>query len=229
MNAVAVVFVTTAGEVLLSVCGETLLSRAVRGLLRAETVQHVVVTSPPDGRAAVHSELAQFGDSVHVLTVDCDDAVAVDRSLTEVIQAVPETDVVLVQDPTRAFTPVSLIGDVARAVEQGAAAAVPVLPVTDTIKRVDSAANVRATVDRSLLRVVQGPHAYAADVFFDLYHDFSRTAGGQGGAVAEWIDRMDKPVATVPGHPHARKIQTRFDLAVARAIVAAEQATGADR
>jgi 2-C-methyl-D-erythritol 4-phosphate cytidylyltransferase len=224
VNAVALVLVATARQALLPVCGESLVSRTVRRLLLADTVRRVVVASPPDDHAAVRSELAHFGDPVRVLAVEPRDVAGF--SPAEVGRAVTGTDVVLVQDPTRAFTPVSLVDEVVRAVEQGAVAAVPVLPVTDTIKRVDGAGTVRATVDRSLLRVVQGPQAYAAELFVDVYSDFS---GEPVGAVTEWIDRIDKPVATVPGHPDARRIETDFDLAVARAIVAADQVMGTDR
>lgn len=222
MNAVALVLVAATREVLLSVCGESLLSRAVDGLLHAETVRQVIVVSPSAGRAAVQSELTRFGESVQVLTVDPGNSAAVERSLAEAVRTAPETDVVVVQDATRAFTPASLVDDVVRAVRQGAATAVPVLPVTDTIKRVDDTGNVRATVDRSLLRVVQGPQAYGVDVFV-------AAMGEHGGAVADGIDRTEGPVATVPGHPHAIKIKTTFDLAVARTIGSAEQAMGADR
>jgi 2-C-methyl-D-erythritol 4-phosphate cytidylyltransferase len=220
VNAVGLVLVA-GRETLPSVYGESLLRRAIRGLLQSETVQHIVVMVSVGAHEKSWTELASVGDRVSVVAVDPGEPVDVGRFLVEALPAVPESDVVVIQDPARAFTPASLVDDVVHAVRRGAAAAVPVLPVTDTIKQVDSDGNIRATVDRSSLRLVQGPQAYAVDVF--------RAACERGGDVTTWLDRLDKQVTALPGHPHARKIRTAFDLAVARAIIAAEQATGADR
>lgn len=219
MNAVALVLVT-GSETLPSVCGESLPVCATRGLLESETVRHVVVVVPAEVNGESWTELSSVGDSVSVVTM-APESVDMGRVLADAVPAVPETDVILLHDPARAFTPAALVDDVVHAVRQGAAAAVPVLPVTDTIKRVDRDGNVRATVDRSSLRVVQGPHGYAVDTF--------RSACERGGDVTTWLDRLGKPVTAVPGHPHARRIRTAFDLAVARSNAAAGQATGADR
>jgi 2-C-methyl-D-erythritol 4-phosphate cytidylyltransferase len=48
----------------------------------------------------------------------------------------PDIDIVLVHDAARALTPPELIESVAAAVRSGAPAAIPVLPVVDTIKEV---------------------------------------------------------------------------------------------
>lgn len=214
MNAVALVLVA-GSETLPSVRGESLLVCAVRGLLKSETVRHVVAVVAPELREQSWTDLSPWGDVVSVVAVASDESVDVGCALAEAVPALPEIDVILLHDPARACTPASLVDEVVYAVRQGAAAAVPVLPVTDTIKRVDHAGNVRATVDRSSLRVVQGPQAYAVDIF--------RSACERGGDVSTWLDRLDKPVTAVPGHPHARRIRTAFDLAVA------EQATGTGR
>ena len=69
----------------------------------------------------------------------------------------PDARIVLVHDAARAFTPPSVIRDVVRAVAEGAPAVVPVLPVADTVKQVDAADAVVATVDRSAASTVCHP------------------------------------------------------------------------
>ena len=54
----------------------------------------------------------------------------------------------------------SLVDAVVAAVRAGADAVVPGLPVTDTVKQVDTAGAVVATVDRSALRAVQTPQGF---------------------------------------------------------------------
>lgn len=121
----------------------------------------------------------------------------------------------LVHDAARAFTPASVISAVVAAVSAGAPAVVPVLPVTDTVKRVDSAGVVVATPDRADLRIVQTPQGFLVDVLcraYDAYPDDATTDD------AGLVERLGVPVATIPGHPHAMKITTPFDLAVAEEL-----------
>jgi 2-C-methyl-D-erythritol 4-phosphate cytidylyltransferase len=108
------------------------------------------------------------------------------------------------------------------AVRAGADAVAPVLPCSDTVKRVDSADLVIGTPDRSGLRVVQTPRGWSA---------------GHAGAVLRLLDSTDSTEPTVPripvtdtmhivrGHPDAREINSPFELAVA-AMIDSAGATG---
>ena len=97
----------------------------------------------------------------------------------------------------------------------GAPAVIPVLPVADTVKRVDAAGVVVATLDRSALRIVQTPQGFSADVLRRAYAAHPDDTTDDAGLV----ERLGVPIMTVPGHPHAMKITTRFDLAVAEALL----------
>jgi 2-C-methyl-D-erythritol 4-phosphate cytidylyltransferase len=204
--------------------GESLLLRAVRGLLDSACVRHVVVSASASDMNAVRSELAPLGASISVVRGGLDRFESVRRAFDEAIRAVADAEVVLVHDAARAFTPVSVIREVVRAVEDGARAVVPVLPVPDTIKQVDAAGEVSATVDRSGLRAVQTPQGFAVDALREAL------AGGKGSDSDDLglVERLGMPVRTVPGHPHALKITTPFDLAVAGAVLAIEATTGGD-
>jgi 2-C-methyl-D-erythritol 4-phosphate cytidylyltransferase len=203
-------------KALVPVLGESLLLRAVRGLLDSDCVQHVVVAAPSDDVAAVVAEVASLRPSVHVVPGGSDRTDSVRRALAEAERVVPDVGVVLVHDAARAFTPVSVIRDVVRAVQEGASAVIPVLPVSDTIKRVDGSENVSATVDRSDLRAVQTPQGFAIDVLRQAHARAGDTATDDAGLV----ERMGHTVTTVRGHPHALKITTAFDLAIAESVLA---------
>ena len=203
-------------KALVRVAGESLLLRAVRGLLDSGRVQHVVVAAPADEVSTVEAELTSLRSSVHVVPGGAERTDSVRLALAAAEQLVPDAGAVLVHDAARAFTPPSVIRDVVRAIEDGASAVIPVLPVADTIKQVDDTGAVTATVDRSLLRSVQTPQGFAIDVLREAY----AAAGDAATDDAGLVERIGGKVSTVPGHPHALKITTAVDLAVAEAVLA---------
>ena len=72
-------------------------------------------------------------------------------------------------------------------------------------------------MDRSQLRVVQTPQGFATDLL-------RRAHQARPGAVTDdagLVELLGETVTTVPGHPHAFKITTAFDLVVAEAVAAA--------
>lgn len=203
-------------KALVTVLGESLLSRAVRGLLGSGRVQHVVVAAPPDEVEIVRAAVGSLGTSVHVVPGGAERTHSVRVALAEAERVVPHVDVVLVHDAARAFTPPSVVRDVVDSIERGARAAVPVLPVADTVKSVDEDGRVSATVDRSMLRTVQTPQGFTTDVLRDAYARAQDVATDDAGLV----ERAGYPVSTVAGHAHALKITTSFDLAIAESVLA---------
>ncbi|MBP2321304.1 2-C-methyl-D-erythritol 4-phosphate cytidylyltransferase [Kibdelosporangium banguiense] len=119
--------------------------------------------------------------------------------LRAAISAFPDIRFVLVHDVTRAATPPQVIKSVVEALEQGAKAVIPVLPLTDTVKVVDQDGRITGTRDREELRVMQSPLGTAVELLQQAEGDLP---GGLG-----------VPLSTVPGHPHGLRIRTEFDVA----------------
>lgn len=209
-------------KALVPVLGESLLLHAVRGLLDSGCVHHVVVAAPPDDVEVVREALGPVGASAHVVAGGSERTDSVRLALAESAHVAPNARVILVHDAARAFTPASVIRAVVRAVGEGASAVVPVLPVADTVKQVDAGDRVAATVDRSRLRTVQTPQGFATGVLRQAYAAADDVATDDAGLV----ERLGRPVDTVPGHPHALKITTAFDLAIAESVLAAPALEG---
>jgi 2-C-methyl-D-erythritol 4-phosphate cytidylyltransferase/2-C-methyl-D-erythritol 2,4-cyclodiphosphate synthase len=97
-------------------------------------------------------------------------------------------EIVLVHDAARPFTSPALV-DRAIAAAGKSGAAIPALPVTDTVKLVDSDSLITATLDRSQLRTVQTPQAFAYPTLLDA-HRRAAAAGrsdfSDDAALAEW-------------------------------------------
>jgi 2-C-methyl-D-erythritol 4-phosphate cytidylyltransferase/2-C-methyl-D-erythritol 2,4-cyclodiphosphate synthase len=97
-------------------------------------------------------------------------------------------EVVLVHDAARPFASPALISRAIAAARQSGAA-IPAIPVADTVKTVDMAGTVTGTVDRAQLRMVQTPQAFAFGALLDA-HRRAKAAGRDDftddAALAEW-------------------------------------------
>lgn len=120
----------------------------------------------------------------------------------------PDVEVIVVHDAARPLAPPSLFEAVIKAVADGADAAIPVLPVPDTVKRVDGDVVVE-TLNRNELVLVQTPQAFRGDVLRAAH-----VGDPDATDDAALVERSGGKVLVVPGSPAANKITTRDDLAV---------------
>jgi 2-C-methyl-D-erythritol 4-phosphate cytidylyltransferase len=194
--------------------GAALLVHALRRLIRARSVGEVVVATPPDHMITVRDLLAADGlTDVRLVPGGASRRESVAAALAEASSGFP---IVLVHDAARAFAPPELVERVAAAIRAGHDAVIPVLPVVDTVKRVDHTEHVVATPARSELRAVQTPQGFRRAVL-EAAHALP---GGDGTATddAGLVERLGARVFCVPGEESAMKITTPSDLAVARAL-----------
>lgn len=194
----------------------TMLRHALDTVARATDAQVVVVA--PAGREAdaAADARAAFGDAVAQRVVVVAGGPTRQASVAAGLAAVaPRATTVLVHDAARALTPAAVFARVIGEVEAGAAGAVPVTPVVDTIKRVEQGVIVGA-VDRAELSAAQTPQGFRRDVLDAAYRDASADFTDDAALVAE----AGHPIAAVAGDPLAFKITTPADLDRARALVA---------
>ncbi len=148
------------------------------------------------------------------------------RSVGLALAAIPEpTGVIVCHDAARPFASPRLFAEVLDALESSAdtSGAVPVVLVSDTVKRVHGGFVV-ATEDRDELALAQTPQAFRAPALRDA-HARAVRAGlefSDDAAALEWVGYR---VVAIPGDPDNFKITTERDLARAE-LVAAERARG---
>jgi 2-C-methyl-D-erythritol 4-phosphate cytidylyltransferase len=200
-------------KALVSLAGEPLVVHAVRTLLAARAVTQVVVAAP----AELVDEVRSLVPAACVVAGGASRVASVAAALSA---AAPDADVVLVHDAARPLAPAALVDRVAAAVLEGAPAVVPVVPVADTVKRVDAAGRVLATIDRTDLRAVQTPQGFRRDVLVRA-HEHAAAVGDDATDDAGLVERIGVEVTTVPGDERAFKVTTRHDLAVAELVVRA--------
>ncbi len=138
------------------------------------------------------------------------------ESVARGIAALPPGEVVLVHDAARPLVPADVVRDVVAAVRAGAPAAIPVVPVSDTVRQVAGAGSI--VVDRSGLRAVQTPQGFAREALLSAH---AAAAGRDYTDDAAVCESVGYEVVLVPGSREALKITEPYDLAVAEAIVRA--------
>lgn len=126
-----------------------------------------------------------------------------------------EAEVIVVHDAARPLATRDLWRAVVGAVEAGADAAIPALPVADTVKRV-AGDRVVDTVPRHDLVAVQTPQAFRADVLRRAHE-----TGGDATDDAGLVERAGGTVVVVPGEVRNRKVTDRDDLVVLEAWLSA--------
>ncbi|MES2603032.1 MAG: bifunctional 2-C-methyl-D-erythritol 4-phosphate cytidylyltransferase/2-C-methyl-D-erythritol 2,4-cyclodiphosphate synthase [Pseudomonadota bacterium] len=121
-------------------------------------------------------------------------------------------DIVLIHDAARAFVTDKVIS---RAIDAAliTGAAIPVVPVTDTVKVVDGSGAITATPDRANLRIAQTPQAFRFDVILEAHRRAAREGRDDftdDAAIAEWAGLT---VATFEGDAANMKLTTPEDFA----------------
>jgi 2-C-methyl-D-erythritol 4-phosphate cytidylyltransferase len=122
-----------------------------------------------------------------------------------------------VHDAARPLATAALFARVVAAVRAGADAAVPGLPVTDTVKRVRDE-RVIETVPRDDLVVVQTPQAFRRAAL-----EQAHAGAAIGTDDAALVEAAGGTVVVVEGEPRNLKVTVAGDIELARALIEGAQ------
>jgi 2-C-methyl-D-erythritol 4-phosphate cytidylyltransferase/2-C-methyl-D-erythritol 2,4-cyclodiphosphate synthase len=126
-------------------------------------------------------------------------------------------DLVLIHDAARPFASAELVSRAILAAQHDGAA-VPVLPVTDTVKTVDALGRVDKTLDRTMLRLVQTPQAFAFPALLEAHRRAAQAGRADftdDAALAEWAGMK---VGVFPGETGNIKITNPEDFGRSEAM-----------
>lgn len=200
--------------------GVPVLARTLTALQLAERVDEIVIATRESDLMEIAGLCRTYG--IHKCKkVIRGGETRVHSVLQAAYEAAPETTLLAVQDGARPLVTPELIDDCIRAAERCGAAA-PAVAVKDTVKTVDGAGAVTGTPDRSILRAVQTPQVFDAD----LLKAALQSALEQGAAVTDdcsAVERLGKTVYLIPGSEENLKVTTPVDLIVAEAILRARE------
>ena len=199
----------------LPLAGRPLLLRAAEAFEASPEVEAIVAVVPAGEQRAAHDLLAPL----HKVTAVVAGGATRQDSVRAGLEALPSAfdGIVLVHDAARALIEPALIASVVRAAAE-TGAAIPVLPLVDTVKRVRDGA-VGETLDRSELAAAQTPQGVQRALLQEALDQAARD-GVTVTDEAMAVERLGRRVAAVVGSPRNLKITTPHDLRWAELLLA---------
>lgn len=190
---------------------KTLIEHALENISELAALEQVIIAVPA-GHEAQTANLADI--ALAGLEVRFDIVIGGETRQQSIANALGVLDqnvsVVLVHDAARALAPASLFERVANQVRSSGLGAVPVMKISDTIKKVDGE-KVQETVNRDLLRAAQTPQGFLAKELVSAYAEAKENYTDDAAlAQAHGIS-----INSVEGDDRAFKITTAEDLAAA--------------
>lgn len=182
------------------------LSLLTRSALAMSTVADVlIVAAPVDGLDEANAQLAQVDAEIHIVA----GGEHRQESVAKALRMVPaDVSIVLVHDAARPLVPIEVTQNIVEAIRNGAKAVIPVLPLVDTIKRVNNNGIAIETVDRNQLRRVQTPQGFDRATLDLAYENPEVVATDDAGL----MDALGIVVVTVAGDERSLKITTMADV-----------------
>ncbi|HYW28831.1 MAG TPA: 2-C-methyl-D-erythritol 4-phosphate cytidylyltransferase [Gaiellales bacterium] len=201
-----------------ALAGRVLLAHSVELLEEHPAIDGVVLVVPEgwEEPASLLADDLAAGKVAAAVAGGATRAQSVAAGLAEVPD---DADLILVHDAARPFASADLVSAVLGALGD-ADGAVPGVPVTDTIKRVEGG-RVAGTHDRSQLVAVQTPQAFAAGALRRAYAQRPEVVAAATDC-ASLVEASGGSVAVVPGEAGNLKITTAADLERARERLAGE-------
>ncbi|HEY0156129.1 MAG TPA: 2-C-methyl-D-erythritol 4-phosphate cytidylyltransferase [Thermoanaerobaculia bacterium] len=190
--------------------GKPLIQHVIERFLLDENVSRVIVP-------VAEMLLASVKNSERV-TFIAGGATRQQSVMRGVAEAGEGAELIAIHDAARPlFSPATFHAVISAARDAGAA--LPVIPVTDTIHVMTNEATVAETLDRSMLAAAQTPQCFRPDILRDVLEraatDGIHAATDEAGLAA----RYGYVVKAVPGDPRNLKITVPEDLAIAESYL----------
>jgi 2-C-methyl-D-erythritol 4-phosphate cytidylyltransferase/2-C-methyl-D-erythritol 2,4-cyclodiphosphate synthase len=195
----------------LPLAGEPVLAHTLRAFAAVDAIHEVVVAVSDTWASEVEAQLNRvMPGRRHVVVAG--GAERMESVWNALAATSPESDLVAVHDAVRPFVSPSLIrACLSAAFDTGAA--IPGVPVTDTLKRV-SDGTVLETVDRTGVFSVQTPQVVRRQWLLDAYGT-ARREGWTATDEAGLIERSGRPLRIVDGDRANIKLTYPYDMAIA--------------
>jgi 2-C-methyl-D-erythritol 4-phosphate cytidylyltransferase len=194
--------------------GRPLLAESLERLDASPWVDAVVVAAPPGWEEPVILLAEELAASkvVSCVTGGATRAESVGAALADVGE---EALVVLVHDAARPLLDDAVVERVLGPLAEGFDGVVPVVPISDTVKRVERGAVVETVARDDLVRA-QTPQAFLAPALRRAFEGDVADATD----CASLVERAGGRVAAVEGDPRLLKVTTARDLSLVEALLA---------
>ena len=217
-------------KVLTPIAGRPLLAWTLDAFSHGTSIDRIVVVAAADRVEAIRAA-AWLPDRAVVVAGGDRRQASVAAGVAALEQArTPGDRVVLVHDAARPAVSAAVIERVIEAAA-GHGAAIPAVPVVETLKRVGGDGRIQATVDRAGLWAAQTPQGVRLEILRAAYARFPPAGPDVFTDEAALLEACTIPVHVVPGDPDNLKVTHPADLtraATALRVEAARVGFGAD-
>ena len=200
-------------KVMAELKGEPMIVHTVRAFQNCDAIKEIVIVTREDLILPITRLTNNFGKVTAVVLGGSSRQESVALGMNALSE---KCELAAIQDGARPLVTWELIDRVVRAAHAHHAA-IPVIPVKDTIKVCDTAL-VKSTPDRSTLRAVQTPQVFD----FDLLRGALKKAAEDGAEVTDdcsAVERLGMSVRTVEGDERNLKVTTPLDLKLAEMLM----------
>ena len=200
-------------KVMAELRGEPMIVHTVRAFEVCDAIAEIVIVTRPDLILPITNLTSGFKKVTAVVAGGSSRQESVSLGMNALSD---KCELAAIQDGARPLVTWQLIDRVVRAAHSHHAA-IPVIPVKDTIKVCNSALVV-STPDRATLRAVQTPQVFD----FDLLRGALKKAAEDGAEVTDdcsAVERLGMSVKTVEGDERNLKVTTPFDLKIAELLM----------
>lgn len=196
-------------KILVPLLGKPVIAHTLEQFSNVMQISHCVITATPSQELAIKSAISKVNVpfSVDVITGGERRQDSVKMAVNELSKATDST-MVLIHDGARPHVS-SDVMDRLFSSSNECDAVIPVIPVTDTIKQVDSEGMVVNTLDRGRLRAVQTPQLFSISVLKSAYEQGD---DGEFTDEAMLVERHGISVKTVDGDVNNIKLTYPVDL-----------------
>lgn len=197
--------------------GTPVLARTLACFLEHPAVDRVQPVISPEAETHYKSAIAGLSESTRLLTPVAG-GMTRQASVRAGLQALFENppQFVLITDAARPFVSAALIDRLLAALASGDEAAIPAIPVVDTLKKSSGDNLVEATVPRENLHRVQTPQAFRFETILEAHRDHQEASLTDDAAVAEQAGIV---IRLVDGDPKNVKLTHPEDLKMAEAAL----------
>ncbi len=192
------------------------LARSLNLFLGHTRVGEVIAVIPPGERGDVQILLQPYCPIERIRLVD--GGATRQESVEKGLEAISDqAGLVCIHDAARPLVSPYLLETLLEAAEEWGAA-VPVIPLHDTVKQIDREGRVLSTPDREALRLVQTPQVFQKKIIFAAF-SHAREHNLKATDDASLVEAMGRPVKTVPGESENLKITSPRDLDLASLLL----------
>ena len=207
---------TQGPKLLLEIAGTTPLERVGTVFLAHPAVGEIVLVAPDRLIETARARLAALSNPRRIrVTVVAGGATRRESVAAGLRALTAPLPYVAVHDVARLLVSGALVTRVLESA-RASGAAIPALPIKDTVKEVDAGRVVR-TLPRGSLYAAQTPQIFARDILARAHERASRTAG-EPTDDASMVEAIGVPVSVVPGDPSNLKLTDATDAIVVQRL-----------